>query len=676
MFFDDSELVQKKQKIQFERKKLVSLEYINRDIDWFTDGKLVAAKGDTLIYDVEVYANYFCVSFASVTSGKVVSFEMFEGVALDIPKLNWILNNFLLVGFNNKGYDNCILAFAIKGAPIDIFVKVTELIIKDRSRPSEILEQWGITQLNCNCIDLIEVAPLKASLKKYGARLHCKRLQDLPYEPLETLTREEMINVLLYNINDLDNTNILYQELLPQLTLRLELSNEYRQDLRSLSDAQIAEHVISAEVAKLNKKHPKRPTIPAGTSFKYQVPDYISYTTPVLQEMLATVRAADFVVTDKGKVAMPPEIAALRIRIGSGVYRMGIGGLHSSEECVSHKANDDVLLIDRDVASYYPMIILNQGLFPKHLGQAFLQVYRTIVNRRIAAKKAKNNVVADALKITINGSFGKLGSRFSKLFSPDLMIQVTITGQLSLLMFIEMLETRGFTVISANTDGIVIKCAKERYNELNQIVQLWEQLTNFETEETQYSAVYSRDVNNYIAVKLDGKTKNKGAFANHWDKLERNIFKLHKNPVSLICIQAVCEKLTKDTSIEQTINQCRDLTKFIVVRDVKGGAEKDGVLLGKVVRWYYSTDIKGNINYITNGNKVPTSDNARPCMDFPNEFPTDVDFERYINDAQNILEAIGFYPKQLGFEQRVLFGIDNIFEINADSADNWFIPES
>lgn len=60
-------------------------------------------------------------------------------------------------------------------------------------------------------------------------------------------------------------------------------------------------------------------------------------------------------------------------------------------------------------------------------------------------------------KIQINGTFGKTGSPYSVLFAPTMLIQTTITGQLSLLMLIEWHEIYGIPVISANTDGVVIK---------------------------------------------------------------------------------------------------------------------------------------------------------------------------------------------------------------------------
>jgi hypothetical protein len=225
------------------------------------------------------------------------------------------------------------------------------------------------------------------------------------------------------------------------------------------------------------------------------------------------------------------------------------------------------------------------------------------------------------------------------------MIQVTLTGQLSLLMLIERLETVGISVVSANTDGIVIKCDKSRYDELNEIIKQWEQHTNFTTEETQYSAVFSRDINNYIAVKLDGKCKTKGAYSNPWDDPKTAIFRFHKNPQHTICIEAVVNLLTKQIPIEETIRNCTDIKKFLVVRNVRGGGTKSGKYLGKVVRWYYAHNEPDCIKYKSSGNKVATSDGAMPIMELPEELPTDIDYKKYIDISVDILYDIGYLRK-------------------------------
>ena len=111
-----------------------------------------------------------------------------------------------------------------------------------------------------------------------------------------------------------------------------------------------------------------------------------------------------------GKLQLPKALRSRVITVGDSKYKMGIGGLHSMEKCAAHEPDDDEFLLDFDVASYYPSIILKCGLFPKHLGPKFLKVYRAIVEERLEAKAAGDKVRANTLKITVNGSFGKFGS--------------------------------------------------------------------------------------------------------------------------------------------------------------------------------------------------------------------------------------------------------------------------
>lgn len=638
-FLDEDGYLHKKRP---QTKQLISLERELVQPEFITDSELIAAKCDICVFDLEIYPNYFLAAFEHVKSGKVAIFELTPNrPVFDVHKLLWVMHNFCVVGFNSMKFDIPIIWLALQGASLEQLNDAVEQIISFDLMPRDIENRFLFKIGQTNHVDLIEVAPLSASLKKYGARLGTQRLQDLPFAPEKRLTSQQMTQVMLYCVNDLALTKQLMFKLEDQLNLRQTMSREYGLDLRSKSDAQIAEAVICSEVAKLNGAWPKKPKFTPGFSFKYQIPDYIQYKTPALQTMLQLVRNATFSVRDSGKVLLPEELIGYEIKIGNSTYRMGNGGLHSSEETIAHVAEHDTYLIDRDVASYYPSMILNQGLYPKHMGPSFLNVYQNIVSRRLAAKKVCNNVVADSLKLTINGSFGKLGSKYSALYSPDLISQVTVSGQLLLLLLIEMIELEGIPVISGNTDGIVIKCPHNKYDMLNAIIHTWEELTGLETEETRYKAVYSRDVNNYIAIydkpKKGDFYKAKGEYANPG---------LQKNPTTIICVEAISALILNNAPVEETITACRELTKFVSVRDVKGGGEQNGVYLGKVVRWYYSTETKGKtINYVLSGNKVPKSEGAKPCMDLPPAFPTDIDYEWYVNETVSMLYDIGYYKK-------------------------------
>jgi hypothetical protein len=267
------------------------------------------------------------------------------------------------------------------------------------------------------------------------------------------------------------------------------------------------------------------------------------------------------------------------------------------------------------------------------MGRHFTTVYQSIVERRLAAKRAGNSVESDALKIVINGSFGMFCPPYSVMYSPSLLIQTTVTGQLALLMLIEMLEQDGIQVVSANTDGIVIRCPTKLKHKMFDLVATWECITGFDTEATEYLSLFSRDVNNYIALKPDGSAKVKGIFAPAG---------LAKNPVTAIVVDAVLEYLRTGTPVEDTIADCQDITRFAVVRSVKGGAlDQRGKYLGRVARWYYATGGRGPLTYKLNGYTVARSDGAQALMTLPDEFPRDVDLNWYAREAFTVLKQIG-----------------------------------
>lgn len=611
------------------------------NIGVMTDDELFDAmrNRDGLIFDCEVYPNYFLAAFLSLQTGKITYVESRNSEQLNKGRLNWILENFITIGFNSLNFDLTIGALAVTGRSNAELQTATSMLISEQMRPADVLKQFKTKKLKLDHIDLIEVAPLRASLKIYGGRIHCPRMQDLPFKPGTVLTDDQIDIVRWYCVNDLTNTLLLYKELYKEIELRYKLGAQYDIDLRSKSDAQVAEAIIAHEVSALNGVRAVRPHVEIGTAYRYNAPQYLKFQSPLMQWVLENIKNTWFVVGLDGSIELPENLKTLKIDINGKFYQLGIGGLHSCEKGTSYFASDEMEIVDRDVASYYPRVILNQGLYPAHLGPAFLTVYAAIVNARLAAKRIGDKVVADSLKITINGSFGKFGSMWSILYAPDFLIQVTMTGQLTLLLLIERMEMAGISVLSANTDGIVMACPKGMRPTMDAIVKQWEYDTQFETEETLYKSIHMRDVNNYLAVKIDGSTKTKGVFAESG---------LTKNPTSWISTEAVINYLTKKIPIAETVYKCEDITKFLSVRTVDGGAVKldpvwgNNQYLGKAIRWYYAAGETGEIVYAKSGNKVARSDGAIPLMELPKEMPTNIDYDWYIKESEKMLDKTGY----------------------------------
>lgn len=597
--------------------------------------------------DTECFPNYWSIGFRCVETKRVKVIEMHAGKPLDRPAIANILRKWTIVGFNLLKYDIPMIMLAMRpGVTNEQLKRASDELIMTG------IPHWKWMQRNdlevpafIDAIDLMEVNPgaaQKPSLKICGGRLHSRKMQDLPYEHDHWLDASEIEVVRRYHGNDLETTEDLFFELKTQIDLRVQMSKQYGVDLRSKSDAQIAEAVIRSEIERVTRQRVYKPEIQPGL-FYYDPPRWLAFQTQEMRQMLHEVRKTPFVVDDGGTVLMPKYLADKKIEIGSSVYRMGIGGLHSSEESIAFRSDDDCVLTGPDVTSYYPNIIIKNRLIPQHLGQPFLDVYERIYERRVAAKRSGDKATAESLKIVLNGSFGKLGSPYSVLYSPNLMIQTTVTGQLALLMLIERLETSAIQVVSANTDGIVVSVPRHSVDTYTDIIWEWEDRTGFNMEDSKIAAYYARDVNSYIAVDFKGKAKTKGAFATGGPGLPAAMG-LKKNPNADICSEAAVAFLSKGTPIEETIIGCDDVRKFIIVRRVTGGAHLDNEPIGKAIRWYYSTERSGHICYIKDDKNVPKSLGALPIMELPEDHacPDDLDRQWYIREAYAILQDVGY----------------------------------
>ncbi len=618
----------------------------------------LAAKpvGSTFVFDCECYPNYFLASFLCLESGKRLELEAFGEDGINAGKLEWVLVRFRLVGFNSKNYDLPMLTAALAGYSCESLHFVSQKLVTGLS-PWVFEREFELTvPTYLNHIDLFEVIPLGASLKMRGAQMHAPTIQDLPFDPMVPLEAAQLPEIRSYCGNDLLVTRDLFLELSDQIGLREKMSQSYGVDVRSKSDAQIAEAVLGQRFKELTGRYPRKPKSRNGETIQYSVPAFLKFQSAELNQTLHRIASEKFTIGARtksaktGAVDCPAWLKNHRVTIGKAQYRLGIGGLHSCEESRAYKATDTVSIIDRDVASYYPAIILTQRLFPKQLGEKFLDVFGGIVTERLEAKRAKNTSKANSLKIVVNGSFGKLGSKFSILYSPELFLQVTLSGQLCLLMLIEMLELGGIEVVSANTDGVVMLCPQHLEPVYENVVAYWEKVTGFETEETRYSAYYARDVNNYVAVKPDNKIKSKGSYSNPWGE-KKSAMRFQKNPTAMVCVQALHAFLKDRTPLETTIRACEDPRQFAIARKVKGGAvDAGGRELGRVVRWYWATGQGTGLFYKSNGNKVSESAGGREIQRMPDALPADLNYAPYLQRANAMLDSVGFrFKKQLSF---------------------------
>lgn len=647
------------------------------------------------VADSESYRNYWLLAFETGED-----LELWNGQhycnGFTCTKQQWLdalyssLQGRTILTFNGNNYDMPLITLAMGGATSEELKANGDAIIVQGLKPWEIarVPDW------IDHVDLFDVAPGQGSLKSYAARMHAKRLQDLPIEPSATINATMRAQLRDYCKNsDIPATRMLRNEMSAQIQLRIDMTAEYGIDLRSKSDAQIAEAVMKA----LLPFRVERPRVAYGAQFYYRPPEWLNR--PELRDELALLARSPFTIGDNGSPVMTEELASTRIRIGNSAYQMGSGGLHSTESATMHVADAQCMISDHDVASYYPSLIIRTGIYPQQIGPIALEIYTGWYWRRLNAKaryqeleklygsvkKMPADVLeeykrkkkeANSLKTLLNGFFGKLGSPWSIFYAPSEMIQVTITGQLALLLLIRRLETAGIAVISANTDGIVLKTPRHLTAVRDAIIAMWQLDTGLETEANEYRLLASRDVNSYIAIKPDGEVKTKGDYADPVPGASG-----WPNPKRQICVDAIASWLRDGVPVNQTIRACRDIKQFICMIKVTGGGSlcPQGTLpakttqkamralcgeelkgadlvaayefmrsceqarreyLGKTVRWYYARGSEACI-VTPKGGLVSRTEGCRPVMELDDAFPDDVDYEWYEREAADMLRDMG-----------------------------------
>jgi DNA polymerase elongation subunit (family B) len=138
--------------------------------------------------------------------------------------------------------------------------------------------------------------------------------------------------------------------------------------------------------------------------------DYIEFKTPVLQNLLNRLKQE---IVTTANVSEKDDKFEIKFEIGGIKHTYGLGGLHSENEPEIFIADSKSKLIDSDVTSLYPSIILTNRLYPAHLGEVFLQVYQTIYDQRVTAKKEGRKIENETLKLALNGLTGNLQSPYS-----------------------------------------------------------------------------------------------------------------------------------------------------------------------------------------------------------------------------------------------------------------------
>lgn len=336
---------------------------------------------------------------------------------------------------------------------------------------------------------------------------------------------------------------------------------------------------------------------------------------------------------------------------GEITFEFGKGGLHAARPWGAYKNIPGCMILDVDVASFYPSIAIEYGMKPEHLPPQFTEIYSGLRRERLAYKKT-DPARAKMLKLALNGTYGKTNSVYSMLYDPEYSLRTVINGQMMLFMLWDMVSSRlpDVDLIQANTDGLSFVLKRSDFDTCKEICDEWMRITRMELEFKEYESMFLRDVNNYVARDIDGKVKAKGAY--NWMELytgSSDGVVWNKNHSNVISQMAACNYLLDGTPIEETIKKHRNIYDFFLCTNVGHGSRLywGDEEIQRNTRYVVSRSGKELIKVMPPLPKKPgverriainKGQKVRICNEVPKRW-LDIDYNFYIFEAQQLVKG-------------------------------------
>lgn len=570
---------------------------------------------NVLIFDIETMLECFLVGIYSPEEDKYYEFSVnkWENQLDDFVRFTENYSDYYWVGYNNLRFDSQVIEWVLRNHEywheldsMEICKRIAEKagdVIQDAN--FDVFPEYQERHLSLKQIDLFKVHHYDnknrmVSLKRLEFEMDLENIEEMPiHHSKEHLTEEEIKLTKNYCLNDVMATYQFYKVTIGdtshplykgnnQIQLRLDIEQEFGIPCLNYSDSKIGDEIIKKYYCEEKRMEyntlPKKGFFRKSIKMAYCIAKYIKFQTPELQAFLKEIKNVELRMNDDFKH---------HIEFYGNTYSFMKGGLHTENKPEMFEADDEHFIIDWDVISYYPAIIINNGKYPYHLGKEFLKGYERMFQKRLELKplaKKDNKIkgIVGALKLAVNSVYGKSSDIQSWIYDRQLTMFTTITGELSLMMLIEQYELRGIKVISANTDGVTIMVKKCDIEVMKAINEWWMEVSKYELERADYQKIIFSTVNDYLAIKTDGEIKKKGDFLTD--------FELHKNKSARIVPIALENYFVHNIPVADTITKHTNIFDFAIRQKASKDFHYEGVdrkngnttVYNKLIRYYVS----------------------------------------------------------------------------------------
>lgn len=426
-----------------------------------------------MFYDIEVFRHDSLVVFKNYSNTETTALWNDDP---DRPgKIRQIIQDKILVGYNNHSYDDKILSLMIEGKSPEEVKRANDAIICGADPGVAIYP--GIQSLDC-MQQLLTHPSLKLIEGNLGLSIIESSVDFQQEAPLTQAQKEETEKYCCYDV----------ASTIEVFKLREQSYFDVRESLIDMLPEEMQEKAfnwntttISANLLLDNKKLIPWSGLKVPDRWWRQLEE-IPEEVWVMWEGLTLKN-----VNEKGKLI---DAEAFGCNIS-----FGVGGLHGAPEEPGMYEN----VVDLDASSMYPSIIVH----PEIRALSFAtETYDNIRTERIRIKKT-DKVRAAALKLVLNSVYGLFKSKFSALHNPFASATVTVYGQIAAMYLCKKLSDAGYQIININTDGVVILDNDHPVRPYTEIQEEWQNDFRMNLEAERFDRWIQKDVNNYVALSGD-----------------------------------------------------------------------------------------------------------------------------------------------------------------------------
>jgi hypothetical protein len=627
-------------------------------------------KGKTcIVFDIEVLKNVFTCTCKNTDTKQITVFEI-SPRRVDIQGLvTFFYEDYYFVGYNNIHYDNPILNYIImlynkhyfnsystRELTESIF-RMSQLVI-DKNSDFDLWKEYKYARnfLSIDLLTMLYSKALRVSLKEMQVTMQYKNVEEFVVDWHQDLPEKDIDRLISYNINDVESTEELLYRCKDLLELRIETEKDFGLPCLSLDRVNLGDRLLQLKVMEktgLNKKQLENMKSPANyVDLEKVIFPWIKFESPILQKKLTDMK-------NQHNVSPGRKGYINTFMFGEMKVTIGVGGIHGDNGTCIIKPNEDELLLDSDVNSLYPSLMRMYHLYPPKLKNVLGQIFPQIIDDRLEFKRTGQKNKNETYKYMLNGVSGKMQDETSWLFSPFTVMQVRINGQLLLLMLAERLLKLGCKLYQINTDGILYKLKKSKYEELQQVLKEWEKLTMLTLETEEFTQFYQLAINDYFGVEPNNKIKKKGFFLTD--------IELGKGLTPKIIPEAIINYFVHNIPVEDTIKSCKDICKFLQAEKTgkQWTVEYNEQIQQRINRFYVSNsgyylwkwklDDTGKKSYqimlkdhgVRLHNKFYSDEDLQWKYSQGETFQSiyDIDYQYYINQCIKVIEKLK--PKQL-----------------------------